>query len=63
MLNDQNEAINNLNESAVWVTFDWCSLQVSDRVTIETGEKLTHKHINFAQRIIKNQFPSVGGLH
>ena len=48
VLNDQDEVINNLNESAVWVTFDRCSLQVSDRVTIETGEKLTDKHINFA---------------
>ena len=62
VLNDQNEVINNLNKSVVWVTFDRCSLQISARVTIETGEKLTDKHINFAQCIIKNQFPSVGGL-
>ena len=57
VLNDQDEVIDNLNESAVWVTFDRCSLQVSDKVTIETGEKLTDKHINSAQLIIKNQVP------
>lgn len=56
------ERNNNLNQSAVWVTFDRCSLQVSDKVAIETGKKLTDKHINFAQRMIKNQFPAVGGL-
>ena len=58
VLNDQNEVMNNnLDQSAVWVTFDWCSLLVSDRVAIETGKKLTDKHINNAQCMIKNQFP------
>ena len=64
MLNDQNEMMNNnLDRSAVWVTFDQCSLLVTDRVAIETDKKLTDKHINFAQCMIKNQFPSVGGLN
>lgn len=63
VLNDQNEVTdNNLNHSAVWVTFDRCSLLYSNRVTIETDKKLSDKHINLAQRMIKNQFPSVGGL-
>ena len=63
VLDDQNEVMNNnLDQSAVWVTFDRCSSLVSDRVAIETGKKLTDKHINFAQCMIKNQFPSVGGL-
>ena len=63
VLNDQDEVMNNnLDQSAVWVTFGQCSLLVSNRVAIETGEKLTDKHINFAQCMIKNQFPSVGGL-
>ena len=44
------------------MTFDRCSLLVSDRVTIETGKQLSDKHINLAQCVIKNQFPSVGGL-
>ena len=43
---------NNLDQSAVWVTFDRCSLLVSDSVTTETGKKLTNKHINFAQHWI-----------
>ena len=63
VLNDHNEVTDNsLNHSAVWVTFDRCSLLVSDRITIETGKQLSDKHINLAQRMIKNQFPSVGGL-
>ena len=63
VLNDQNEVTdNNLNHPAVWVTFDRCTLLVSDRVTIETGKQLFDKHINLALRMIKNQFPSVGGL-
>jgi len=62
-LNDHNEVTDSsLNHSAVWVTFDRCTLLVSDRITIETGEQLSDKHINLAQRMIKNRFPSVGGL-
>ena len=59
-MNDQNEVTD--NHSAVWVTFDRYSLLYSDRVTIETDKKLSDKHINLAQRMIKNQFPLVGGL-
>jgi len=63
VLNEHNEVTDDsLNHSAVWMTFDRCSLLVSDRITIETGKQLSDKHINFAQRMIKNQFPSVGGL-
>ena len=53
---------NDLNQSAVWVTFQRYSLQVGDRMAIEIGKQLSDKHINFAQCMIKNQFSSVGGL-
>ena len=63
VLNDQNEVTDtSLNHSAIWVTFERCTLLVDDKVIIETGKQLSDKHINFAQRMIKNQFPSVGGL-
>ena len=43
--------------------FERCVLQVSDKVLIENGAELTDKHMQFAQCMIKKQFPSVGGLN
>ena len=65
VLNDQNEVTDtSLNHSAIWVTFEKCTLLVDDQVIIESGKLLFDKHINFAQRMIKNhQFPSVGGYY
>ena len=50
-------------QSAVWTTFERCVFQVSDKVLIENGAELTDKHMQFAQCMIKKQFPSVGGLN
>jgi len=63
VLNDLGKLMDNdLNQSAVWVTYQRYTLQVGDRVAIEIGKQLSDKHINFAQCMIKNQFSSVGGL-
>ena len=50
-------------QSALWTTFERCVFQVSDKVLIENGAELTDKHMQFAQCMIKKQFPSVGGLN
>ena len=64
VLNDQGKLMDNdLNQSAVWVTFQrFLCKSVTEYVAIETGKQLSDKHINFTQCMIKNQFSSVGGL-
>ena len=38
------------------------SLTFDDKRILERGGKLTDKHINYAQRILKNMFPAINGL-
>ena len=46
----------------IWVQHDRTRLNVNDKIILEEGEELSDKHIQFAQKLIKEQFPSFGGL-
>ena len=48
--------------SDIWVKVHDISLTFEDKHILEQGEKLTDKHINCAQRILKLKFPSINGL-
>ena len=67
IMNNDKPTVSSMNQSpdqpAVWATFGRCVLHVSDKVLIENGTELTDKHIQFAQCMIKNQCPLVGGLY
>ena len=45
-----------------WVKIKDISLTCHDKDILEKGEKLSDKHINFAQRILKAKFPKINGL-
>jgi len=42
---------------------DKCVLNITDKTIIEIGDKLTDKHIQMAQYLLKCQFPLIGGLY
>ena len=46
----------------VWVQHDRTRFNVNDKIILEEGGELSVKHIQFAQKLIKEQFPSFGGL-
>ena len=46
----------------VWVKVRDISLTNIDKEIIRKGEKLSDKHINFAQRLLKAKFPKINGL-
>ena len=46
-----------------WVKIEDISLTIGDKRIIEEGRMLNDKHINLAQRMIKQKFPSINGLH
>ena len=48
--------------SDIWVKVHDISLTFEDKHILEQGEKLTDKHINCAQRILKLKFPGINGL-
>ena len=42
----------------LWISRDACyQLNEEDKTIISSGEKLTDKHINFAQEVFKSNFP------
>ena len=46
-----------------WITFGRCTLLMSDKECLLTpGSSLTDKHINFAQTLLRSQYPTVYGL-
>ena len=47
----------------VWIKFAQKSLTEADKDFIMLGEKLTDKHKNFAQALIKKQFDNLSGLY
>lgn len=47
----------------VWIKFAQKSLTEADKDIIMLGEKLTDKHKNFAQALIKKQFDNLSGLY
>ena len=49
--------------NVVWVEIDRLKLQSSDKITLCTpGRPLIDKHINYAQVLLKKQFPTIPGL-
>ena len=51
------------NNDKTWVKGRDISLTCYDKDILERGEKLSNKHINLAQRILKTKFPNINGLH
>ena len=50
-------------DDAFWVKVGKCTLLMSDKECLLTpGSSLTDKHINFAQTLLRSQYPSVSGL-
>ena len=48
--------------NVVWVEIDRLKLQSSDKITLcMHGRPLTDKHINYAQVLLKKQFPTIPG--
>lgn len=50
------------NNSKTWIKVRDISLTYHDKSILESGEKLSDKHINIAQRILKKKFPKINGL-
>jgi hypothetical protein len=48
--------------SGVWLRFSDIVLNETDRATIECGALLKDQQMNFAQRLLKSQFPNINGL-
>ena len=46
----------------VWLSFKDIVLRLNDKHTIDCDLRLTDLHINFAQRLLKQQFPKKNGL-
>ena len=49
-------------DAHVWITYLNNTLLFADKRVITEGERLTDKHINFCQAVLKAQFPMVEGL-
>ena len=49
-------------EDEVWLQYHGCLLTECDKITIETNDLLTDLHINYAQALLRHQFPSAQGL-
>ena len=50
------------NHSKTWIKVRDVSLTYDDKRILESGEKLSDKHINIAQRILRKKFPKINGL-
>ena len=46
----------------IWLQFNDMVLTENDKHTIESGKCLADQHMNFAQRLLKHQFPKINGL-
>ena len=50
-------------DDVFWVKVGKCALLMSDKECLLTpGSSLTDKHVNFAQTLLRSQYPSVSGL-
>lgn len=47
---------------AIWLEFESSRLTLSDRVVLRDGGRLNDRHVNFAQKLLKMQFPCVDGF-
>lgn len=48
--------------SKIWLRHEKFVLNISDKDDIESGMRLSDKHINFSQVLLKEQFPNLHGL-
>ena len=48
-------------DATPWIQFDGMTLTHLDKIDLRDGKWLNDKHINFAQHLLKKQFPLVGG--
>ena len=51
------------NDVTVWLQFQDIVLVMNDKELLESGKCLTDQHMNFAQRLLRKQFPKMNGLH
>ena len=51
------------HRSTPWLTLNNIDLSSADKDILTAGDELTDMHINFAQAILKKQFPELSGLH
>ena len=51
-----------LSSMTTWLQFNDIILKESDKHTIESSECLKDQHLNFAQRLLKHQYPKMNGL-
>ena len=49
-------------DTEIWVQCDRTWLNLNDKIILQRGDELSDKHILFAQKLIKEQYPLVGGL-
>ena len=49
--------------STPWLTLNNINLSSADKDILTAGDELTDMHIDFAQAILKKQFPELSGLH
>ena len=47
---------------SIWIKVQDIPLTLEDKLILPQGRKVTDKHINCAQRILKLKFPSIRGL-
>ena len=49
-------------DTEIWVQYYRRRLNLNDKIILQRGDELSDKHIQFAQKLIKEQFPFIGGL-
>ena len=49
-------------DTEIWVQYDRTRLNLNDKIILQRGDELSDKHIQYAQKLIKEQFPFIGGL-
>ena len=53
---------NHIHSSEIWLCRERCVLRMTDRYNIVSEARLTDRHIDFSQLILKEQFPSIHGF-
>ena len=60
--NNNLEPIMRTPTDPVWETIEDIPLYLSDKKILISGQRLTDAHLNAAQRLLKSQYPAIGGL-
>ena len=61
-MGEETEEVMANKKEEVWLSFKDIVLRLNDKHTIDCDQRLTDLHINFAQRLLKHQFPKKNGL-